>query len=367
MSEGGLTGARRWFSRLRRRSVGPRGQQLLLTTAQALLEVRLDSDTGAWGIGNVRVLHTDLGIYFGLARSRDSVFAVARNRLDRDGATLQDSLPTDNILELDASNLCRLISRFSSPEWVDIHQIRVRDGLLWVVSGRAPELLGVSLRARSVIRRLALREYVPVDLRHPAPAEHPEDPYHFNSLHFARRRLFVLAHNWSQGSFCLEFAYRGPGSFFADPRLVHVWRGLGTMAHDVLLDDEQLVVLDSGRSLVVRTDGASSALRGDDGKQLFLRGLGATDSHLFIGAGEVHSERDRRAVGRTWIHVLDRPTLAPLASLDLGLFGNTMDVLALDAVHDAGFTQVRSALACSTAVSNDSTRAARSADPPDHD
>ena len=303
--------------------------RLLVATSQSLLEVRLESDSSAWRLKNVQPVQTDLGIYFGLARWGQSLFVVARNRLDRDGPAGQLVLPTDNILELDASDPNRVRSHVWSPEWVDLHQIRARDGLLWVVSGRAPELIAVSLSTRCISQRLVLGELVPADLRHPPPENVPDDPYHFNSLHFAGRRLFVLANNWDRGSFCLEFAYRDPHSFFADPRLVQVWRGLGTGAHDVLLDHEELVVLDSGSSRVCRTDGARSELRDESGRTRFLRGLGATAAHLFVGAGEVHSERDRRAIGRTSLHVLDRKTLAQQASLDLGAHGNSMDVFIL--------------------------------------
>jgi hypothetical protein len=214
------------------------------------------------------------------------------------------------------------------PGAADLHQVRFRDGLLWLVNGRRPELLAVEPSGGRLAGCLALSDWVPAGMRHGAPPQHPGDAYHFNSLHFSEDRLYVLAHNWGFGSFVLELAYEGPGRLFRGPRRVAVHRGLGVQSHDVCRAGAGLWVLDSGNGRLLGTDGTRRPLVRDGGAH-FLRGLAVGDRFLYAAHGGYNLGRPGRLHGPTGIIILDRRSWDEVAQVHLGPYGNTCGCLLL--------------------------------------
>ncbi|MFO0845657.1 MAG: hypothetical protein U0797_25285 [Gemmataceae bacterium] len=300
------------------------GTTLLLSTFTRLLQVRLGPRQELLDVG---VIDEGLGIYFGLTTGGGTLYAVARN-LDIRKEVQDPRLPTNALLVYRPPWRAGRRESLELPGAADLHQIRLRDGLLWVVSGASPELLAFDPDTGRPAGQLALGNLVPPDLRREAPAAHPGDRYHFNSLHFAPGRLLALAHNWDEGSFALELAYEGPGPLFARPRLLGVHRGLGTASHDVLWSEAGLYVLDSGGGRLLGPAGATCALdRG--GERPFPRGLAAGRTHLFVGHGSCSDDREGRLRGPSWLRVLRRDTLEEEAAIEVGPHGNTCDCLLL--------------------------------------
>jgi hypothetical protein len=159
-----------------------------------------------------------------------------------------------------------------------------------------------------------------------------DDPYHFNSLYFARQRLFVLAHNWWYGSFVLELAYAGAESFFREPRLIRAHSGLGNQSHDIYADRQSLYILDSGNARLLSSDGSSVILGpAQEGSHCFPRGLAVSRRFFYAGHG-TFGTREERSTGPTQITVIDRKNLHIEAVLHIGPYGNPCDLLLVSEV-----------------------------------
>jgi hypothetical protein len=303
-----------------------RGHVCLLTTFQSLLRVTLDE---RFRLQEVRTLDSGRGIYFGLTRGEREVFVVARN-IDVHKRVINPELPTNAILSLDPDADGPGPAAWTLPEFADLHQIRYRDGLLWVVNGRDPELVAADPVARRCVGAVSLGSLVPAELRHEALPQHPGDPYHFNSLHFGRRHLWLLAHNWSYGSFALELEYAGPESLLRKPRVSRIMTRLGYQCHDLLAEGKRLYMLDGQGSRLVTSDQRTGLVgTGPLGASHFPRGLAAGEQFFFVGSGANSRDREGRDSGPSYLTVLDRRSLEVVASLDVGPFGNTCGLLLL--------------------------------------
>jgi hypothetical protein len=298
----------------------------LLSTFQELLRVTLDEQLR---LCDVRRLDSGRGIYFGLTRGEDEVFVVARN-LDIHKRPLNPGLPTNCVLSLDPDGEGPCRDPWTVPEFADLHQVRYRDGLLWVVNGRCPELLAVDPVARRCVAGLSLADLVPAELHHEIPPQYPGDRYHFNSLHFGRRSLWVLAHNWDWGSFALELDYPSPSAFFRKPRVLRVVKELGRQAHDLLVEGDRLHALDGDGNRLV-TAGPTGPLAGVvlPGPNHFPRGLGAGEHYFFVAGGANAVDRQGRETSASHLTVLDRRSREVVTTLELGPFGDTCGVLLL--------------------------------------
>jgi hypothetical protein len=317
--------------------------KLLVTTFRAVLRVELDERPAPTAVELIESTH---GIYFGLARSGGATYVVARNR-DPDGRVPDPSLGVNNIKvfrgEVRAcgsesagggasggGNGGGAAETWTHPEFLDLHQIRHRDGLLWVLSCRPPELLAVDPAARRVVGGVRLCDLVPPELRREAPPQHPTDRYHFNSLHFSGDRLWVLAHNWNEGSFALGLRYTSPARLLESPEAVAVRTGLGRMSHDLFAEGDVLYTLDSGGGRLLASDGRTAPVTPPGSEPHFPRGLAVTDRHFIVASGAWSSEREHRNTGETWLTILDRDTLERRAQFGIGPFGNSCEVCVID-------------------------------------
>lgn len=299
---------------------------LLLSTFTSLLRLTLGE---RHQLLDVTRLHAGWGIYFGLTFGRGHIFAVARN-LDINKCVQDLARATNNILEFPWPGPVEQGSLWTIADTTDLHQIRFHDDLIWVVNGRRPELLAIDPLSRTPVGQIPLADLVPSELRHDAPANHPDDYFHFNSLHFGEDRLFVLAHNWDYGSFVLEFRYHDPASFFRDPFLLRVHANLGLQSHDVFSDGRALYVLDSAHGCLVTNDGRRCPVGLTELRGGYLRGLAVDDSFFYIGQGSFSDARIDRLMGMSWISVVARTTLEVVSVIDVGPYGNTCDLLLLE-------------------------------------
>lgn len=299
---------------------------LLLSTFTSLLRVTLDE---RHQLQEVVPWHTGWGIYFGLTADRNRIFAVARN-LDINKRKQDPARTTNNILEFPGPDAAVPDSVWTVAGTSDLHQIRYHDHLLWLVNGRRPELLAMDPATRTTIGQVPLADLVPSELRHAAPTNHPDDYFHFNSLFFRDDRLFVLAHNWDQGSFVLELSYHDADSLFRAPCVVRTHTNLGLQSHDIFHDGQALYVLDSAHGRLVTNDGRACAVGLTELRGGYLRGLAVTESFIYIGQGSFSDARIDRLMGMSWISVVDRKILKVVAVIEVGPYGNTCDLLLLN-------------------------------------
>jgi FkbM family methyltransferase len=210
----------------------------------------------------------------------------------------------------------------------DLHQIRWRDGLLWGVSGRCPELWAADPARRERVGAVSLSDLVPDSLRHAAPPARPDDRYHFNSLHFHGNRLWVLAHNWDHGSFAMELEYRDSFALLRRPRVLRVLPNLGNASHDVFPESNRVWVLDGEGGRLLGSDKQAIPITDPAGEiRLFPRGLAVGRDVLVVASGENNADRSIRMLGRTFLSVVDRRTLQMLTTIELGPYSNSCDLL----------------------------------------
>lgn len=298
--------------------------QAILSTYTALLHLQIDLASGRV---ETTTIHRGRGIYFGITRGGDGYLVAARN-LDADRRRRDPSGPTNAIYRLDAG-LRHFEPLIEHPILVDLHQIRAWDQMLFVILGRGSALALFDIAGRRLDRVIDLAGAVPEDMPRHAPID--GDAFHMNSLTFAGGRLLVLAHNWDQRSFALEFALprrSWPGTL----RRVAVHPGLGAMAHDIVRVGGVFHVLDSG-SATLRTRArrrrehltslASTTVRA------FPRGMSMTRNHILIGCGLHAAERTAREAGPTRLVVLDRRSLAVRLDTQIGDYGNPADILVI--------------------------------------
>jgi len=298
-------------------------RELLVSTFSRLLRVHLDSKHQ---LSELEILRTGEGIYFGLTRSPTELYVVARNR-DVAGEIQNPSLPTSMVLAFPWPLAIAGMRRFTVERATDLHQARYHDGLLWLVDGSRPELRALDPTTGRQVGQMALSDAVPTELAHDAPESHPSDRYHFNSIHFAAERCFILAHNWAYGSFALELRYDGPASLLERPAVIRAHTGLGSQSHDVYLDKGRLLVLDSGNCRLVNSNGTQYSISQQEDRSGYLRGLAVGGDFLYVGQGSFSDDRKGRTDGPSWLLVLERHTLNPAAAVELGRHGNPCDVL----------------------------------------
>jgi hypothetical protein len=161
---------------------------------------------------------------------------------------------------------------------------------------------------------------LPSDLRR---TDQPVDQYHFNSISSTPGRLFVLAHNWGEGSFALELLFDPQPGQLPVPSLRSIHRGLGHASHDIVFDEETLFVLDGeGGALIARGHPAGQAKLPDKETRPFPRGLIVMSDKLIVGYGSWSAEHGERAASSTRLCVYDRGSLDLRLDFDLGPFGN---------------------------------------------
>lgn len=183
--------------------------RVLVTTSHSVLT--LDLDSGARGL-----VHRGLGLYYGLARRRRGWLVAARGRMVSSAQPTEQERGT--ILVLDQR--LRLVGRWQPPFALrDLHAIAYRRGWLWATCSRDDM---VAIRSRWG----RWRRWYPLGASSPPGV----DRYHFNSLLFEPRRVWVLAHHWGESqllAFSPQLAQRG---------LTHTPLArlpLGVQAHDL--------------------------------------------------------------------------------------------------------------------------------------
>lgn len=329
----------------------------LLSTYTTLLGVTLNQHLR---LDSVRSLERGHGIYFGLTRRKDEVWYVARN-LDSRRNILDRAAPTNMIKtrSVDEHAQCpgRMITSFT--EKADLHQIRINQDLLYVLTGTPPELRIIDARDGSNQGGIFLSSIVPGKYQHSAPIGRGEDRFHFNSIHFSEKSIYVLAHNWDFGSFVIELDIQCLYQNAAHPHLQSFHYPTGWRSHDVFVENKTLYVLTAeGGAKLLCTDGRAASIEsyslnagshvaiwvnrvlktmlseavayrvlGERRGALFPRGLAADEECFYVAFGEMSRRRARRLYGRTGMAVIDRKSLALMSLVDIGEFGNSADLL----------------------------------------
>jgi hypothetical protein len=298
--------------------------EAIVTTFDAILYISLDLKRRTV---TSQVVHQGYGIYFGVTRHRNQILVAAS---DLDMNRVPNTKVAPNIIYSLDTTKYKLRPAIRHECLKDLHQIRMIERWVCVVVGEGSKLAVFERDSGELTREVDLAEYVSPHLRHGAPEKHKTDPYHFNSLFFTKRQLFVLAHNWDFGSFVLKFEYsiddRGPCEF----KLLKVYEQLGLASHDVVYADGSLYVLDSwGSKLIVNSTTQKSFPLPDEADRAFPRGLSITKDYILICYGFWSAELAGRLTGDTRLCVLNRRTMQQIMDVAIGCHGNSCDIIVI--------------------------------------
>jgi hypothetical protein len=303
--------------------------ELLVTTHVALLHVALDIEAGK---ADVAVLHDACPVYFGVTSGAGGMLIAARN-IGLDFRVVTPGLPCNAIWHLPYGSSA-LELYIADAVLFDLHQIHAVGNWLFVVIGRGSRLAVFDIAKRHLVGCFDLQSVLPPDLRR---TDRPADQYHFNSISFTAGRLFVLAHNWAEGSFALELPFDPAPGRLPILSLQSIHRGLGHASHDIVFDRGTLFVLDGeGGALIARGHPVGRASIPGEETKPYPRGLIVMPDKLIVGYGSWSAERGERAASPTRLCVFERESLDLRLELDLGPFGNPSALSLLGSSGSSG-------------------------------
>jgi hypothetical protein len=146
---------------------------------------------------------------------------------------------------------------------------------------------------------------------------------HLNSVHLLNDRLYVLAHNWTRGSYVLEVSWPGLEVLRRIPTRLH-------QAHNVwALASGQIIVCDSTRGALVEIT-SGQVLWQSEVQGVFSRGLACHGQSVFVGKSLSVGSRKGRQIASGGIWVLDRDTWKEIDCIPLPRSGCVNEVRILD-------------------------------------
>lgn len=247
---------------------------LLVTTTKSFLLVN--------SLGEIKPIHRGSGLYFGLTKGDDGYFYVAARNSDPTGNNkfIEPDRERGEILVFDESlDFVKSIS----PEGFrlqDLHGIGFWKGTL-ICTASYGDIL-------ATYNGSEWKEWVPLEKK---PNARYRDCYHLNSV-YGDDKLYVLAHNWNDGSFVIEFE-----DLYTQPK--NIIKNMGIQSHTVWKEEDKLYTLSSKQGSVVSNAGDCIPIGG------WIRGMASTESNYYIGLSPT-ATRDNRAFGDGKIMVYDK-------------------------------------------------------------
>lgn len=235
---------------------------LLVTTTKSVLLVNLS--------GEITKIHKGNGLYFGIAKGPDGNFYVASRNSDpsgnnelitpdkEDGKILIFNKSLDFVKEIKPKNF----------KLQDLHGIGFWKGNLICTCSYGDAL--------AIYDGKKWNRWVPLERKENVKYR---DCYHFNSV-YGDDKLYVLAHNWNEGSFVLEF-----DSLYSQP--TNIIRNMGYHSHSIWKENGKIYALSSRYGTVVSHSGDYITIGG------WIRGIASTETNYYVGLSPLSSKRNR--------------------------------------------------------------------------
>lgn len=247
---------------------------LLVTTTKSVLFI--DSDK------NVKPIHRGSGLYFGLTKGPDGNFYVAARNSDpnSDNNFIEPKKENGEILIFNES--LEFIKTIKPNEFKlqDLHGICFWKNNLICTSSYGDAL--------AIYDGENWNRWIPLERKEQVKYR---DCYHFNSV-YGDDKLYVLAHNWNEGSFVLEYE-----SLYSQPK--NIIRNMGTQSHTIWKENKKLYCLCSRYGSVISNAGDSITIGG------WIRGIASTETNYYVGLSP-RAPRNFRGFGDAKIMVYDK-------------------------------------------------------------
>lgn len=144
---------------------------------------------------------------------------------------------------------------------------------------------------------------------------------HYNSIEYKNGRLFVVAHNFSKGSFTVELEW-------PSLRVIEISQYQVSSIHNLWVrDDEIWIACDSMRNGLI--DLKTERMLWQTDHWSFTRGLAANSRDIYVGSSE-NAPRHLRQYSETGIWVIDAGTMKTRDYHWLGQFGGVHEVRLID-------------------------------------
>jgi len=269
--------------------------KLLVTTYNFAAVYDLES-------GSLSKIHEGAGKYFGVSWDSDTVYMGLGRR-----AFLGEKYG-DNEKILCFNRQLQFTGELFNTNigLTNVHQLLVKDAILWMVNTGKNRIDTYHLHDRKI------------KYWYPHFFKRNKNYNHFNSIYIQDNRLYLLAHNDTNPSRVYIYRY---------PQLSLLQKiTLGTQAHNLLVDGDEIYICDSAGSKNVISS-RNSAFHIEEG---YTRGIAASESHLFVGVSN-KAERGRRQDGDCRIVIFNRKNKIPEKHITLKDAGNIYEIRILDA------------------------------------
>lgn len=234
----------------------------LVATTRSVLYVREDNV--------ITPVDRGKGLYYGLAKSFGKYYVACRNSDPTHTNTfIPPEQETGDIMVLDNKLRSEAILQPEDFKLQDLHGIGFWNGKLLCTSSYGDYI--------------AIYDGEKWDRWQPIPPRRNcsyRDSHHLNTVYGTDNRLYILAHNWDNGSFILEFDGIGQ-----PPRQIHT--NMGIQCHDLWLHKGDIYTLSSKEGCVRSTGGFVKNLGG------WVRGFAHVDDHFWVGASPTAKRSDR--------------------------------------------------------------------------
>lgn len=238
---------------------------ILMTTSRSFLAIDKNNE--------VTVIHRGAGKYFGIAKDNNNYIYVAARNSSKVGHSSEES---GEILIFDSD--LKFVKSISpdSFKMSDLHGITFWNKKL-ICTLTSEDALAIYDEGRWMkwhpIKNKKIQNNNMKDIR-------GNDYYHINSVYVADNKLYVLCHNWDEGSFILEF-----DGLYGEP--LRKILNMGHGSHDIWKKDNKVFTLSSTESCVVSESGDRIFLEG------FIRGIAKIKDYYYVGVSPNVRSDDR--------------------------------------------------------------------------
>lgn len=209
---------------------------------------------------------------------------------------------------------------YRSRQVLDMHQICVLDGSLWITNTyhNGFRVLNIETRVE--------QDYFPYDNGTTPGSFERGDRNHFNTIRTDGKQLFIIANNYVVRD-GLRKRRSNSRLLVVDPQTQKITKDVairGQAAHDIWIEDGSFRTFDSARGVICGPD-ADAYWTGEP----WLRGVAITDRIMFIGKSGLASS-EQRAAGNGEVCAVDRRTGQIMARAEVPGAGGIFDMLLLD-------------------------------------
>lgn len=234
----------------------------LVATTKSILYVREDNV--------ITPVDRGKGLYYGLAKHFGKYYIAARNS---DPSNTNNFIPPDQ----EEGDIIVLDNKLRAEAIVQPENFKLQD------------LHGIGFWKDKLLCTSSYGDYIAVydgeiwDRWQPIPPRKNcsyRDSHHLNTVYATNDRLYILAHNWDNGSFILEFEDIGKP-------VKQIYNNMGIQCHDLWKYNDEIFTLSSKEGCVRSTGGFVKQLGG------WVRGFAHVDNHFWVGVSPTAKRHDR--------------------------------------------------------------------------